>query len=131
MPEETKAVPKPAKPDVKPANSAPNRATAIVEGLKGSNAALRSRDALVDAGVARAEAGQHLVADGAEMFGEHVDGDAVADQRCEIAAARWLRQVGHVDRHQIHRDAPGDRAALLVDDDFGAAHAVDAAGGAE
>src|SRR5690349_19757098 len=90
-----------------------------------------SREALINAGVARAEAGQHFIADGAEVSCELVDRDAVTDQRREIAAARRLRYVGDVDRHQVHRNAAGDRTALLVDDHLRATHAVDAAGGTE
>src|SRR5262249_27650496 len=42
--------------------------------------ARRSWPALVDSRIAPAEAGQHLVADGAEMMREFVDGDAFAEQ---------------------------------------------------
>ena len=40
-----------------------------------------------------------------------------ADQRRELAAPRVAaRQIGHVDRHQVHGDAPGDRTVLAGDD---------------
>src|SRR4051812_32497940 len=48
----------------------------------------RRRAALVDPRVTRAEAGQHFVADGAEMMRQLVDGDALADQRHHVAAPR-------------------------------------------
>src|ERR1700730_14030446 len=48
----------------------------------------RFRAALVDPRVARAEAGEHFVADGAEMVREFVDRDALANQRHHVAAPR-------------------------------------------
>ncbi len=88
--------------------------------------------ALVDPRKAAAEAGQHLIADGAEMMRQLVDGDAFADQGHHVAAARRvLLEIGDVDRDQVHGDAAGDRAALADDHDLGAAGAVIGAGGAE
>src|SRR3984893_5828954 len=44
----------------------------------------RRAAALVDAGVARAEVGEHFVADGAEMVREFVDRDGFANQRHHV-----------------------------------------------
>src|SRR5579883_171363 len=65
-------------------------------------------------------------------MGELIDRDAFADQRHHVAAPRRVgRQVGDVDRDQVHGDAAGYRAALAGDDDFRTAGAVAGAGGPE
>ena len=50
----------------------------------------RRRATLVDAVIAPAEIGHNLVADGAEMMREFVDGDAFAEQGGEVAPRRAL-----------------------------------------
>ena len=58
--------------------------------------------AFVDARVAVPEAGQHLIADGAEMMRELVDGDAFADQRHHVATpGRIRRHICDVDRDHL------------------------------
>src|ERR1700687_6123183 len=86
----------------------------------------------VDPRIARAEAGQHFVTDGAEMVREFVDRDALANQRHHLAAPHGvLFKIRDVDGHQVHRDAARNRAALAGDHHLGTARAVVTAGGAE
>src|SRR5260370_16442115 len=64
-----------------------------------------SSAALVDPRITRAEAGQHFVADGAEMVREFVDGDALAKQRHHVTPPHALvRQIGDSAPPQSHRD---------------------------
>ena len=66
------------------------------------------------------------------MVGEFVDRNAFADQRHHMAAPHGiLVEIGDVDRRQVHRNPPRDRAALAGDHHLGAAGAVIGAGGAE
>src|SRR5215472_6605217 len=74
----------------------------------------------VKAVVAPSEIGQDLVADGAHPSGEVVDAHAVADQGGKIAAANGAgREIGDVDRQQVHRYPASERTALSGDDDLG------------
>src|SRR5438552_124403 len=92
----------------------------------------RGRAALVDPGIARPEAGQHFVTDGAEMVREFVDRDALANQRHHVAAPHGVfLKIGDVDGHQVLRDAARNRTALAGDHYLGTARAVVTAGGAE
>src|SRR6266404_8038737 len=101
-------------------------------GRGGGGGLSRRRAAFVDPGVARAEAGENFVSDGAEIVREFVNRDAFANQGRHMAASRRVGwKVGDVDGHQVHRDAADHRAALTGDDDVGTAGAVVCAGGAE
>src|SRR5258705_680980 len=92
----------------------------------------RGRAALVDPRIARPEAGQHFVTDGAEMVSEFVDCDALANQRRHVAAPYGvLFKISDVDCHQVHRDAARNGAALAGDHRLGTARTIIAAGGAE
>src|SRR5712672_2225088 len=90
------------------------------------------RASLVDPRIARSEAGEHFVTDGAEMVREFVDRDALADQRRHVAAPHGvLFKIRDVDGHQVHRDTTRDWAALAGDHHLGSACAIVAASGAE
>jgi hypothetical protein len=66
------------------------------------------------------------------MMRQFIDGDALAEQRHHVAAPRRVGgQIGNVDGHQIHRNAPRHRATLAGDDNIGAAGAVIGAGRAK
>ena len=66
------------------------------------------------------------------MVGEFVDRDAFADQRHQVTAPHGvLVEIGDVDRGQVHRNPPRNRAALAGDHHLGAAGAVIGAGRAE
>src|SRR5258708_21134651 len=83
------------------------------------------RASLVDPRIARSEAGQHFVTDGAEMVREFVDRDALADQRRHVAAPhRILFKIRDVDGHQVHPDAARYRAALAGGHNLGTARAL-------
>src|SRR5256885_1702218 len=61
-----------------------------------------------------------------------VDGYALAKQRGHMAAPHGLvRYVSDIDGKQVHRNAPGHRAALACHDDVSATGTVIAAAGAE
>src|SRR5580700_12159234 len=65
------------------------------------------------------EAGEDLVADGAERGRQLVDAEVAADQGGEVAAAgAAVRNIGHVDGDQIHGDAAYEGTALAGHDDL-------------
>src|ERR1700730_5872210 len=75
----------------------------------------------IDPAIAPAEAGKHLVADRAGMGSELVDADLVAQQSDGVAAAGAVaRQIGDVDRHQVHPDSTREGAPPPRHDRLGA-----------
>src|SRR5712671_2358804 len=73
----------------------------------------RRLGSLVDPMEAVTQAGEHLIADGAERRGQLVDAEIGAEQRGEVAAAgAAVRNVGYVDADQIHGDAPHQGTAF-------------------
>src|SRR5215831_2636575 len=72
---------------------------------------------LVTAVIALSEVDQDVIANGARRRSQSVDTDVATDQSNHVAAShRMIRERGDIDREQIHRDTPSQRAAIAGND---------------